>query len=376
MYNAGGYKKHFVGQEAEYKSFLPTQVNGEFKWEDDRIPLLLEEANRLLGELNAYSILIPDVDFFIQMHVKNEAVKSSRIEGTRTQMDEAVLPEREVSPEKRNDWQEVQNYTEAMNYSVEALDNLPISMRLLQNAHAILLKGVRGENKQPGSFRISQNWIGGTSINTAAFIPPSQEDLPELTKDIEMFWNNKGLKIPNLIKIAISHYQFETIHPFLDGNGRIGRLLITLHLIESGILKKPVLYLSDFFERNKGQYYDSLTFVRTRNDMDQWLIFFLSAVIETAKKGKQTFGNIISLRGKYEKKIMELGKRAKIAHTLLIQLFSSPAVDASSVAKILDISHSAANNLINEMAKLGIVKEITGFSRNRVYVLDEYVKLF
>jgi Fic family protein len=375
-YQAGYYKKHFHNKEYEYKSFFPTPVNDPYQWEDKRVPVLLEDAVRLLGELNAYSILIPDVDFFIAMHVRNEALKSSRIEGTRTEMDEAILPEEEIAPEKRDDWIEVQNYIKALNMSIEKLKELPICMRLLKDAHKILFSGVRGAHKQPGEIRTSQNWIGGTNIKTASFIPPHQDDLPEILKDFEYFLHNKSLLMPHLIQIAIAHYQFETIHPFSDGNGRIGRLLITLHLVDLGILKKPTLYLSDYFEKNKGQYYDGLTFVRTQNNMDQWLIYFLSAIIETAKNSKEMFEKIIELRSRYEQKIMGFGKRAKLAHKLLLKLFADPAITASKAAKSLNISISSANLLVNEFSHVDILKEITGFSRNRIFVLSEYLELF
>lgn len=373
---SGVYVRHFHGKEYEYKSFLPMPINAQYLWQDIRIPLLLEEAVRLVGELNAYSTLVPDVDFFIQMHVRNEAVKSSRIEGTRTGMDEIILPEEEIAPEQRNDWVEVQNYIKALNYSIERLQILPISMRLLQEAHKMLMAGVRGEQKQPGDVRTSQNWIGGSDINTASFVPPHPDDLSEALKDLEYFWNNRGIHLPHLIRTAISHYQFETIHPFLDGNGRIGRLLITLHLVELGILTKPTLYVSDYLERNKGEYYDALTFVRTRNNMDGWIIFFLSAVIETAKKSKDTFGKIITLREKYEQTILTLGRRAKLAHTLLLQLFTNPAINTAMAGKKLGISISSANHLINDLAKKEVLREITGYSRNRMFVLHEYIDLF
>ena len=234
-------------QRYQYKSFEPVPVNHEWIWEDAAINTLLEQANRALGELNAFSLIVPDIDLFIEMHVVKEAQTSSRIEGTRTDMDEALMSEEQILPEKRDDWREVRNYIDALNTAIAELRTLPLSNRMLKQTHAILMRGVRGEHKQPGEFRTSQNWIGGSNLADAAFVPAHHENVPELMGDLEKFWHNKEIIVPHLVRLAISHYQFETIHPFLDGNGRIGRLLIPLYMINHGLLAKPSRYLSDFF---------------------------------------------------------------------------------------------------------------------------------
>ena len=370
-FTAGIYR-----QQREYKSFSPSFINCPFAWENRQIDQLVEQAANLLGALNAYAEIVPDVDFSMPMSIAKEAIDSNLIEGTKTEIDEVVLPQTEIPPIRQDDWQEVQNYIEAMNFAIAELPRIPISMRLLKDVHQILMSGVRGKHKAPGEIRRSQNWIGGSSLADALFVPPSPEELPDLLSDLEKFWHNQSLQLPYLIKIAITHYQFETIHPFLDGNGRCGRLLIVLQLIDAQLLNKPALYASTFFEKNKVSYYNSLTRVRTANDLEQWIVFFLIGIVETAQHGLKTFKAIIALRQEYDVKILILGSRAKNAQKLLQLMYATPIVNVRSVEKQLDISFSSANRLLKSLTELGVLKETTGHSRNRLFVLEEYLNLF
>ncbi|PXX14744.1 Fic family protein [Nitrosomonas ureae] len=372
QYQSGQYQKGY-----EYRYFLPSSINDEWVWQTPQINLLLEKAAVKLGELNSFARLVPNADLFIQLHVTKEAVVSSRIEGTQTNMREAVLPESEILPEHRNDWREVQNYTQALNQAISDLQTLPLSSRLLKQTHATLLQSVRGEYKTPGEFRTSQNWIGGHSLADAAFIPPHHQHVNELMGDLEHFLHNHDIHVPALIRIAIAHYQFETIHPFLDGNGRIGRLLITLFLVSEGILDKPLLYLSSYFEKNKGLYYDNLMVVREKNDMLQWLKYFLVGVEQTATLAVSTLSNIIALKVRLEQGLqLKLGRRAVSAQRLLNALFIQPATSVETVQKICDISYKAANELVAQMRAHGILQEITGQTRNRVFIFAEYLEIF
>ncbi len=371
-YKAGTWRKGY-----QYQYFLPEKINHSFVWTDEGINELLEKASLRLGELNSFSRFVPDPDMFIKMHIFKEAVTSSRIEGTQTNIEEAIIEERELNPEKRDDWREVNNYVTAMNTAIEELKTLPLSNRLIRNTHKILLSSGRGEHKNPGEFRKSQNWIGGASLADAMFIPPAHTELPDLLADLELFLHNTDIKIPHLIRIAIAHYQFETIHPFLDGNGRIGRLLITLYLVSAGVLEKPLLYLSEFFEKNKTLYYDNLELVRTKNDIGQWLKFFLTGVIQTAENGESTLHKITDLKATIEReKILTMGKRAKQGSVLLHALFSKPVVTTKDVQNITGLSPKAANDLVQAFLTAGILKETTGYQRNRVFSFEDYLRLF
>lgn len=370
------FKAGYYQKQGYYKSFEPNPINREWHIDDLEVQNLLSQADRAIGKLDMYAQYVPNIELFIQMHVVKEATKSSKIEGTQTNIEEALLDKDEVPLDKRDDWEEVQNYIEALRYAAERLKDLPFSSRLIKEIHKVLLQGVRGEYKQPGEFRQSQNWIGGASINDAIFVPPIHLSVPELISDIEKFVHNEELLLPDLIKIAIIHYQFETIHPFLDGNGRIGRLMIPLYLIEKNILKAPILYLSDFFERNRSLYYDNLMRVREKNDMRQWLKFMLTGIIQTANKGVKTFDSILQLQKQTENSISKLGSKSANAIKVINHLYQKPYINYQKVMSITGISHVSAYKMIEQLESLGILKEIHGVQRGKEYVFAEYLDIF
>ena len=370
-FDAGSYIS-----QGYYKSFQPSFINKQWILDNMEVLQLLSKADRELGRLDMYSNYIPNIELFISMHVLKEATQSSKIEGTQTNIEEALLEKEDVPLDKRDDWEEVQNYIHAMESAIKALNQLPFSSRLIRDTHKILLQGVRGEKRQPGEFRRSQNWIGGATINDATFIPPVHTSVPELMSDLEKFVHNEEIFFPELLKIALIHYQFETIHPFLDGNGRVGRLMITLYLVNKGILKKPILYLSDFLETHRRLYYENLMSVRDKNDLSQWFKFFLVGIIETSKKGISTFDSILQLQKQVDMKIQKLGSRAANAQKITNYLYQRPSINADKVSETAKISLPSAYKLIADLEKLEILKEITGGQRGRVYVFDSYIQLF
>lgn len=369
-YEAG----HLINQ-GYYKAFVPSFLMREWESFDLKTISLLSKAAQALGKLDMYSQHV-NIELYIIMHIAKEATLSSRIEGTQTQMEEVFLSAKDISNERKDDWREVQNYIEAINYSVSRLNDIPLSTRLLCEIHAKLLDGVRGKHKLPGELRRSQNWIGGSNIDSATFVPPPHHLLADFMSDIEKFAHDESVEIPDLLKIAIIHYQFETIHPFLDGNGRLGRLMIVLYLMDKGLLQRPILYLSDYFERNRSEYFNSLMEVRKNGDLNQWLNFFLQGVIETCEKGISTFSKILEAEKELDEVLNPLGARATMARGLLNHMISRPVLTASDICEQIGKSKPTAYKLIAELEKLGILTEITGKLTHRIYVYKKYIDLF
>jgi Fic family protein len=377
MFKSGKYLS-----QGKYKTFQPTPLSEVPIITDIKIQSLLAEAMRHLGELNAYSELVPDIDYFVRMHLLKEATSTSFIENINTSLETALQDEKEIeqaSIEERDDWEEVQNYTKAINYAIERLHELPFSTHLICETHEVLLSGVRGFTRAPGQTRRVQNFIGGSDITSAVFVPPSPETVPGLMSDLEQYWHDEALPTPPLIRAAICHYQFETIHPFLDGNGRLGRLLIALQLIDSKLLNKPTLYISDYFEKHRAAYYDSLDRVRASGDIEQWLRFFLTGVAEIAADACANLRAIVALRQNYLERINQsVGiRRQKNARALLQMLYAQPIVSVSRVETMLGCATETARLLVEEFVSLGMFTELTpGRKKNRSFVLTEYFELF
>lgn len=375
-YRAGRY----VRQPTGYRAFIPEPLPPEPPLAlGAGLTTLLSQADRALGRLDGSVLTLPNPDLFIFMYVRKEAVLSSQIEGTQSSLQDLLAAEAALYDEGRpQDVVEVINYVSAMNHGLARLHELPISVRLIREIHAQLMQGARGSHLQPGDLRQSQNWIGaaGCTLNTATFVPPPAHEVPQALGSLERFLHEED-GLPPLVKIALAHVQFETIHPFLDGNGRVGRLLITFLLTECGVLHKPVLYLSHYFKQHRQAYYDHLQAVRDHGQWENWLEFFLRGVIEVANEATQTARRIQLLRENNRSAITEhLGRAAGNGHRVLEKLFDRPIVTVADVQQLTGTTHAAANTLVKRMVGLNILEEITGYARNRRFRYGPYVRLF
>src|SRR5947207_4417178 len=370
----------YIAQPTGYRAFMPAPLPprpavalaGELQG-------LLSAADRALGRLDGSVLTLPNPDLFVFMYVRKEAVLSSQIEGTQSSLQDLLAAEAQLFDQNLpRDVDEVINYVRAMNHGLARLPELPVSVRLIREIHAELLHGVRGGRLQPGALRTSQNWIGpaGCTLTTATFVPPPHQAVPEALGDLETFLHAHD-ELPPLVKIALAHVQFETVHPFLDGNGRVGRLLITFLLTERGVLHKPVLYLSHFFKQHRQEYYEHLQAVRDRGAWEEWLGFFLRGVIGVAVEAADTARRILQLREQHRAAITaQLGRAAGNGHKVLESLFDRPIIAVGDVQKMTGTTYAAANSLVARLVKLGVLSEMTGYARNRRFRYASYIALF
>jgi len=375
-----GRSGQYIQQLTGYKAFIPLALPPDPPIEMDGEMLLLNsQADRELGRLDGSIQTLLDSDLFIYMYIRKEAVLSSQIEGTQSSINDVLDAEANVfRPHRPKDVSEVISYIHAMNYGISRLKTLPVSVRLIKEIHKELLTGVRGEDRQPGEIRTSQNWIGpeGCTLRDASFVPPPPEIVGAALSDLEKFIHSDS-QLPILIKIGLAHAQFETIHPFLDGNGRVGRLLITFLLVEPKILQWPVLYLSYYFKRYREQYYNLLQGVRDSGDWESWLKFFLSAVLAVSKEAMETARGIVSLREEHRKLIIEeFGRSAANGIMVLESLYSRPIISVSDITALTGISFTAANNLMNRFVATGILLKATDNERNRKFSYEKYISFF
>ena len=343
------------------------------------VQALLSQADHALALLEGAARMLPNPELFVFMYIRKEAVLSSQIEGTQSSLQDVLAAEAKLfDPDAPSDVGEVVNYVRAMQHGIARLGQLPISVRLIQEIHAELMQGVRGGNLTPGELRRSQNWIGpaGCGIRNASFVPPPPHEMLQAMSELELFLNSPS-SLPLLVQIAIAHVQFETIHPFLDGNGRVGRLLITFLLMNRGLLTQPVLYLSHHFKRHRSAYYEHLQMVRTRGDWEGWVEFFLKGVIDVSREAALTAKAILAMREEYRSKIADtMGRGAGSAHRVMEKLFDQPIVAVATVREWLDITPAGANSVVNRLVEIGLLTEITGYARNRRFRFDPYLRLF
>lgn len=362
--------------QSDYECYVPKSLNEIEIMYDEELINLLSEANKLIGKLDGIALNLPDKDIFISKYVEKEAVVSSQIEGTQASLSD-VLQLKKIDNEKRKETEEIVNYIHALNYGVDLLEKLPISIRYIKEIHKELLKGVRGENKNPGEIRHSQNWIGpnGCTLSSAIFVPPSVDKMSESLYDLESYMNSEPTMDP-LLRIALIHYQFETIHPFLDGNGRLGRLLIPLWLKENNYLKYPLIYLSLYFKQNRTEYYGLLMDVRFKGRYEEWLKFFLRGIIEMASSSIESIDKITKLISNNKMKINSItSKNKEILFEAMNYIYRHPYFDSSDLIEELKISKPTASSIIKKLFELGIISPTSSKQRYVTYKCNEYISI-
>ena len=373
MQRSGVYVKQTTG----YRAFIPTPLPPKpaVKIEKE-LQNLLSRADMALARLDGVAQMLPNVDLFIAMYVKKEALLSSQIEGTQASLDDLFAYECGDKLENLNDVTEVINYVKAMNYGLDRLQSLPMSLRLIKEIHALLLEGARGSERLPGEFKRSQNWIGppGCTLNEASYVPPPPHEALEAMGALERYFHDKEC-LPILVDCALIHYQFETIHPFLDGNGRMGRLLITFYLCWKGVLHKPLLYLSYYFKKNRQEYYDRLNIVRETGNYEQWVDYFLKGVENISGAAMDMARQILELQTNHRRLLWEKKISSPIAVGILEQLFYTPTVSIPQVAERFNVSYQAASTIVAQLKKVQILRETTGRKRDKRYVYSDYLDI-
>ncbi|WP_288854892.1 Fic family protein [uncultured Bacteroides sp.] len=371
---AGHYKSNLSGEMA-YKSFVPNPLPPAPPIElSEDIVSLLVKANSQLAVLESVATRIPNVELFVSMYVRKEALMSSQIEGTQATLEDVLDPMLDANTNRNV--ADVVNYIKATEFAIERLQTLPLCNRLIKETHAVLMEGVRGQEKSPGEFRYSQNWIGGqgSTLKNARYIPPSPDDMLDAMSDLEKYINADD-ELDALIRAALIHYQFETIHPFLDGNGRVGRLLITLFLMEKKVLTTPALYISYFLKKNRVEYYDRMIEVRAKGNYEQWVKFFLQAIMESAEDATATIDELIVLHDTNVDKISKLGRAAKNAMLVFNYLESNPIIEIRKTAEALGITFNTASSAVNRLVDAGILVQTTDTSRNRTFAYEAYLNI-
>lgn len=372
-----GYKSGIFMRMNDYSPFILSKINYEWSWEDSKLNKMSAEVNRQIGELNGYSKLLPNMDAYTKMLMVVEANKTSKIEGTNIKMEDCLLQPSDIEAEKKEDWDRIQRHIDAMNYGIQQIgEQVTVGTKLLREIHNILLQGEKGDEKNLGKLRGMQTWVGGTSILDAIYIPPPHTEIVECLADFEQFIANEDTNTPDVVKLAMLHYQFESIHPFVGGNGRIGRMLIPLYLRSKGFLDKPCLFVSEYLEQNKEEYFNRLAKVRTSSDIIGWINFFLEAMLESAKRTNNRLQQLSQLKNEMDNVVMNTPVKPDNAKKIVETFYKEPIVDVLRLGELSGIKGGTMRTVINSLIDKGIVIKVKGVNKNKIVCFKKYTDIF